>query len=425
MAEPQSIADYPLDPRRVWKLFWIAVSSVWGDLQLLPVGISLVRYRYRNTTRSGHHGSLLVDIQYNPLRPENKLDVHIPIEKFEANANSIRIGGRSMENHEARIKGGNTHSSHLRPVVVFVYGGAWSSGSKWMYTLIGARLSQMGYVAVIPDYSLYPKGKIKEMEGDVKLAIQWAYRNCREFGGDPNRLYAMGHSAGGQLVALAVIKDALQRLPSSLIDEAMAQSSMLQRILQENNWARRRHGAQATDSDPSMDILPRLRGVILCSSPFDIGEHYRHEAMRGVEQVSAMGRVMGMDERDAFPRHSPTRILAELMRASTHGIRHRETMMDQQTRHQHMLRQLRNLMPIETLLIHGDDDKTVPMRSTREFFKQLKAIQLGPSVRFKVMEGMGHIEPVLALMPSFAVNDPFTDPLMDEIACFIEGGHQA
>ncbi|KAF9166675.1 hypothetical protein DFQ26_007248 [Actinomortierella ambigua] len=416
MAEPQSLTDYPLDPRRIWKLFWIALSSVWGDLQLLPIGISLVRYRYLNTTRSGHHGSLLNDIQYNPLRPENKLDVHIPIDKFESSTNN-----NNNKSHEAQTNGGNT-THHLRPVVVFIYGGAWSSGSKWMYTLIGARLSQMGYVAVIPDYSIYPRGKIREMEGDVKLAIQWAYRNCREFGGDPNRLYAMGHSAGGQLVALTVIKDALQRLPSSLIDEAMAQSSLLHRILQENNWARRRHGNQATDHDCSTDILPRLRGVILCSAPFDIGEHYRHETMRGVEQVSSMGRVMGMGERDAFPRHSPTRILMELMRASTHGIRLRETMMDQQTRHQHMLRQLRNLMPIETLLIHGDDDKTVPMRSTREFFKQLKAIQLGPSVRFKVMEGMGHIEPVLALMPSFAINDPFTEPLMDEIACFIDGG---
>ncbi|KAG0230170.1 hypothetical protein BGW41_002592 [Actinomortierella wolfii] len=382
---------------------------------MLPIGISLVRYRYLNTASSGNHGTLLADIRYNPLRPDNKLDVHIPIEKIESSSNS----GRSTDNHELPA---NSHR-HLRPVVVFIYGGAWSSGSKWMYTLIGARLSQMGYVAVIPDYSTYPKGKVYEMEQDVKLAIQWAYRNCREFGGDPNRLYAMGHSAGGHLVALTVIKDALQRLPASLIDDATAQSNMLTQILRERKRSAKKNGLYGS-GEHGMDILPRLRGVILCSSPFDIGKHYAHEATRGVEEVSAMARVMGVDY-ESFCRNSPTCILQELLRASTKAMPALSSAMDQQTRHQHMLRQLRNLMPIETLLIHGDEDKTVPMRSTRELFIELKAIQLGHSVRFKVMEGMGHIEPVLALMPSFAVNDPFTEPLVDEISQFIDGGYRS
>jgi len=72
-----------------------------------------------------------------------------------------------------------------RPVVVFVYGGGWSSGSRWMYTLVGDRLAQLGYVAVIVDYTLFPEGDVEHMLSDVGEAVLWTQREIG-YGGERN-----------------------------------------------------------------------------------------------------------------------------------------------------------------------------------------------------------------------------------------------
>ena len=43
---------------------------------------------------------------------------------------------------------------------------------------------------------------MQEIAGDVAKAIGWVYRNVRQYGGDPDKLFVMGHSAGAQLAAL-------------------------------------------------------------------------------------------------------------------------------------------------------------------------------------------------------------------------------
>ena len=49
-----------------------------------------------------------------------------------------------------------------RPVVIFWYGGSWSSGSRSQYRFVGAALAERGFVTVLPDYRLYPKVKFPE-----------------------------------------------------------------------------------------------------------------------------------------------------------------------------------------------------------------------------------------------------------------------
>ncbi|KAG0325788.1 hypothetical protein BGZ99_000165 [Dissophora globulifera] len=397
MAGPLSFSKLPLDPRRIWKLNKVVFSVIFSNLSLIPVGLSLARYRYWTMRSSDDY---LTDIQYNPLRPINKLDVYIPREPAQTmNSSSVR---------RDKIEKGS-----LRPVVVFIYGGAWSSGSKLIYTLLGARLRSMGYLVILPNYSIYPQGTVKDMEQDVKIAIQWAYNNCLELGGDPQQIYIMGHSAGAHLCALTVLNDSIKRIPTSLFGSsptAVSDSPILSALLAER--AKEEQG----------DVLPRLRGMILCSGVYEIGEHYKHESMRGVEQISAMARVMGSSE-PTFRQHSPTNVLQELLQVSTRIDRHYPT--ESQTRHQNMLRHLRSLLPIETLVIHGDKDRTVPLRSSSEFFMELKTLQLGPSARLRVMQGMAHEEPVVALMPSFGRRAPFRQPLMDEISHFIDGDKSA
>lgn len=94
------------------------------------------------------------------------------------------------------------------PVVVFFHGGNWDSGSKNIYWFIGRRLAKQGVVAVIPSYRLSPDVQVPAMADDCAQAVLWVKNHIAEFGGDPSRIYVMGHSAGGGLAALLAVQDA-------------------------------------------------------------------------------------------------------------------------------------------------------------------------------------------------------------------------
>ena len=92
-----------------------------------------------------------------------------------------------------------------RPIVVFFYGGGWDSGAKADYAWVGRALAGQGYVAVVPDYRIYPGAVWPDFLKDSAEATRWARDHGREFGGDPARLILMGHSAGAyNAVELAV-----------------------------------------------------------------------------------------------------------------------------------------------------------------------------------------------------------------------------
>jgi acetyl esterase/lipase len=88
-----------------------------------------------------------------------------------------------------------------RPVVVFFYGGSWTAGSRGLYRFVGAALAERGFVTVVPDYRLYPQVKFPLFVDDGALAVAWVQKHAQEFGGDPHRVFLMGHSAGGHEAA--------------------------------------------------------------------------------------------------------------------------------------------------------------------------------------------------------------------------------
>lgn len=99
----------------------------------------------------------------------------------------------------------------LRPVVVFFYGGTWSGGRKSDYAFVGTALAAQGYVTVIPDYRVYPEVRFPAFIEDGARAVAWVQRHAREFGGDPDRIVLMGHSAGAQIAALLALDPAYLR----------------------------------------------------------------------------------------------------------------------------------------------------------------------------------------------------------------------
>jgi acetyl esterase/lipase len=100
-----------------------------------------------------------------------------------------------------------------KPIIVFWYGGGWESGRKSQYRFVGATLAKAGYVAVLPDYRLFPEVKFPAFVQDGAEALAWVVSHAAEIGGDPKRIYLAGHSAGAHLAGmLAYDRSQLERV---------------------------------------------------------------------------------------------------------------------------------------------------------------------------------------------------------------------
>jgi acetyl esterase/lipase len=88
------------------------------------------------------------------------------------------------------------------PVLFFVHGGSWKSGSKNLYAALGNAFAARGVGAVVINYRLSPKVKHPAHVEDVAAAFAWTCENIGKYGGKADRVFACGHSAGGHLVSL-------------------------------------------------------------------------------------------------------------------------------------------------------------------------------------------------------------------------------
>jgi acetyl esterase/lipase len=93
------------------------------------------------------------------------------------------------------------------PIVVWIHGGGWQAGDKKEVHHKPQAFTDKGYILVSVNYRLLKEAKIKEMAEDVAKAIRWVHDHAKEFGGDPNTIIVMGHSAGAQLAALVCTDD--------------------------------------------------------------------------------------------------------------------------------------------------------------------------------------------------------------------------
>ncbi|WP_165223404.1 alpha/beta hydrolase [Aquisphaera insulae] len=88
------------------------------------------------------------------------------------------------------------------PAVLVIHGGAWRGGNKKDCQIIMPDLARHGYVAVSPQYRFCPKERFPAQLDDVKEAVRWVKSHAKEHRVDPNRLGAMGFSAGGHLALM-------------------------------------------------------------------------------------------------------------------------------------------------------------------------------------------------------------------------------
>ncbi|XVF03483.1 hypothetical protein REPUB_Repub04eG0265100 [Reevesia pubescens] len=102
-----------------------------------------------------------------------------------------------------------------KPVVAFITGGAWIIGYKAWGSLLGKQLSERDIIVACIDYRNFPQGTISDMVEDASQGISFVCNNIAEYGGDPNRIYLMGQSAGAHIAACTLVKQAIKETGES------------------------------------------------------------------------------------------------------------------------------------------------------------------------------------------------------------------
>ncbi|MGH7826178.1 MAG: alpha/beta hydrolase [Candidatus Binatia bacterium] len=113
------------------------------------------------------------------------------------------------------------------PVLLFIHGGYWRSGSKEDNCGFVPTFVNRGATVVVIEYDLCPQVTVTDIVRQARASIAWTYRNIIRYGGNPSRLYVSGHSAGGHLTAMALAHDwEKEGLPWDLIKGAVPTSGV-------------------------------------------------------------------------------------------------------------------------------------------------------------------------------------------------------
>mmetsp|Transcript_34869 Transcript_34869/g.64920 ORF Transcript_34869/g.64920 Transcript_34869/m.64920 type:complete len:272 (+) Transcript_34869:1-816(+) len=217
---------------------------------------------------------------------------------------------------------------------------------------MGMVLQRLGVLLIVPDYRNFPQATGEEMVEDVTLAVQWSLDHCREYGGDPSRLFVAGQSAGAHLLAMALLRRA---------DRVHCES-------------------QVTAPVETKQITPiswkpkELAAFVGISGPFDLVDLAGHFHERGLDK-----RILSSIFEGRLAEFSPTRLVD----------RHRA----------------KQLPP--ALLVHGTADSSVPSRSASDFAAALQTA--GAEVNIKLYAGKSHTDPILE--DPMAGNDPLIEEL--------------
>jgi arylsulfatase A len=124
------------------------------------------------------------------------------------NVTYARYGDRTLEMDVYRPKG----EWGQLPALVCVHGGGWAKGSRINHAKVAQALADRGYVTATISYRLSGETPFPAQIQDCKAAVRFLRANAKRYGVDPDKIGAIGHSAGGHLVALLATSGEVQKL---------------------------------------------------------------------------------------------------------------------------------------------------------------------------------------------------------------------
>ncbi|KAF9951436.1 hypothetical protein BGZ72_007051, partial [Mortierella alpina] len=324
---PQAYPFLPYHPIRVYK-----VVSTYAELQFNK----LMR---------------LVPLNVAYGRRNNLLDIYI---------GTSPVTPPTTEHADDDNESDHTVESNGSPVIVYVYGGAWDSGHKSMMMPMAQNLANQGYIVVVPDYTRYPHAKIEDMVRDVQDAVVWTSQNATRYGGDPANIYLMGSGSGAHVASLAIMNDAVEQLGGLPTPTVEGDTTPVVKIPSWPDQPASHHGLKSGQQR----MKERVQGLILFSGVFDITFYYAYLHKRGIEEVSAMPRVMHQSASN-YLACSPSWLLS----TATTTLERPEL--------------LEQVLPKSILIIHGEQDRLIPAHSSNTLFTLLCTAEI-PNIKFKV-----------------------------------------
>ncbi|MDF0730118.1 alpha/beta hydrolase [Pseudomonas entomophila] len=154
------------------------------------------------------------------------------------------------------------------PVLVFIHGGYWRALSKADSAFMAPALTEAGACVVVVDYDLVPAVTLDVIVDQTRRALAWVYRHIQAFGGDPQRLFASGSSAGGHLVGMLMAAGwhGAYGVPENLLRGALPISGLfdLRPLLQThiNGWMQLDEAAAQRNSPALQPLQPGVELVI-------------------------------------------------------------------------------------------------------------------------------------------------------------------
>jgi arylformamidase len=88
------------------------------------------------------------------------------------------------------------------PVLIFIHGGYWRSLDKSDFSFVAPVFTAAGAMVVVPNYGLCPAVSMESIALQMAHAVRWCVERAAAYGGDPERIAVVGHSAGGHLAAM-------------------------------------------------------------------------------------------------------------------------------------------------------------------------------------------------------------------------------
>jgi acetyl esterase/lipase len=237
----------------------------------------------------------------------------------------------------------------LKVTLLFQHGGAWGSGQTWQYRLVAQPFLDQGMAVAVVGYRTFPDGDMNDQVQDLEMAAQKLTQQYPELCTKESELgvCVMGHSSGAHIGMSMLVN----RLKCKL---------------------------QQPERQPDKDTM-RIDCFCGLSAPYEISSHFEFETGRGLEQLSPMLAACGYDE-ERLSEYSPVlNLFREMIR-----------------RPQYVCEQVNDICP-RMALIHGDQDETVPLSSTRQAAQLLSLAGITKCDDIYLTE-TGHSETVLELM---------------------------
>jgi acetyl esterase/lipase len=145
-----------------------------------------------------------------------------------------------------------------RPAILMLHGGGWAQGSRTDLAFLAKGAALAGFIAIPVDYRLVTPtaNKFPAQLDDVQTAVRWIRANAAQFGIDPDKLGAWGHSAGGHLAALLGTEDTRDNA-----DPALAKfSSRVQAVVDLSGPSLFLHAPDTNLTDQAIAIVTNFLG---------------------------------------------------------------------------------------------------------------------------------------------------------------------